>query len=310
MMSYDLFFCVPEGHARPAPEDVQAYFDARPLFDVGNREALYRNEDTRTLFRFTWGDEASDEARAIKTLRDAQRNHALSLLDVRFELHYARPRVYALEAEPELAAFASHFGLAVFDPQARGMGTGAYSREGFLRGWTHGNRAALAAAARSAPAPRVTLPAEVRERHWRWNLGRAELERALGPGVVVPLIAYVRHDARVCAAVIWGDASNIALPEVELILLARQAIAPRRYFLFRRPSAALIEASALAPHRTLGEEGSCAAGTYWLLRAKSPPRSLVRFFNAHPPFRAVPEGLPAESVFEAEEVLAVAPRAR
>lgn len=297
-MNHTLTFSVPEDATRPAMADVQAYFDARALYDVGNREALYRNTDTHTQFRFAWGDEALPETERMRRgTRDAARP-----LDVHFELPYLRPHVWALEATPEVAAFAAHFGLLVGEATRGAAAAQPFGEDSFVRAWTRGNHRTYREHQQRGGAPLVTLPRALRERHWRWNLQRSARAAALGAGVAIPPIAYVHHDDRLQAAVMWDDAQNIALPDVDLILLARQTIARRRYFLFRHPSAALVRTESLAPLLGLGEHVDDGGVRYWLLRAPKPPRRVIAFFNAQPPFTAVPQGVPAENVHEAEEV--------
>src|SRR6185295_3902350 len=91
-------------------------------------------------------------------------------------------------------------------------------------------------------------------RHWRWNYGRSDLEEQLGDEVFVPRITYVRRDGRVRSAAVWTDAIPIALPEVDLLLLVREELAPRKLLFLRgQPDLACAPWSELAPLLDVGE---------------------------------------------------------
>ncbi len=202
-MSYDLFLRARGG----APLDRDAFerfFRARRRYRVEAGHAQYENDDTGVYFSFD---------------HDAHGTVAFNLNDF-------RPHVFALEAEPELAAFVAAFDPAVEDPQVDGMGEGPYSAEGFLRGWSAGNRVAHRAFLEHGGdrSGLLTLPAATIERHWRWNLARAELSAELGDAVFVPKIRYFREHGRCVASVMWGDAVPIALPEVDRVVLVRDEL--------------------------------------------------------------------------------------
>jgi hypothetical protein len=149
---------------------------------------------------------------------------------------YFRPHVFGVEAEREVSAFVERFELDADDPQVGGMGRGAYSAEGFLRGYDDGNRAAheIFFAARSGAEPVHSLPRAALERAWRWNYCKgslqdrfASLERV--PCFVPRIILFDRPSGEwpVSTGVIWSDARPIAIPEVDLVILAAGGGRPR-----------------------------------------------------------------------------------
>ncbi len=55
-------------------------------------------------------------------------------------MSYFRPHVFGVEAVSEVEALVTAFQCDVQDDQVDGMGTGPFTREGFVRGWNAGNR--------------------------------------------------------------------------------------------------------------------------------------------------------------------------
>jgi hypothetical protein len=222
-VSYDLSFRVAAGRKPPSVDELKAFLRARPHYEVGGDQALYQNEDTGVYFLLDFGpsdDDPDDDSRA------ADRSVAVPLA---FHLNYNRPSVFALEAEPELAAIVGHFVLRVEDPQ-EGMADGTYSRDGFLEGWRAGNRLAVGAVGTADGAPPFQLPAAELERHWRWNLAVSALQAAPTTEGFVPRIAYLDEGGQIRSAVVWTDASPIALPMVDRVICFRRQLAPRRRF--------------------------------------------------------------------------------
>ncbi len=213
-MSYDLFF-------QPSPSLTKqaflAYFAARPLYRVEGDQAFYENPDTGVYFSFDWHAPAADESAEAHS-------------PVAFNLNYVRPHVFGLEAEPEVAAFVRHFGLGIDDPQTEGMGD-TYSAEGFLRGWNHGNRFGVrAVAGRFGPKGLLGVSESLIRNSWRWNLQRERLQAQLGEEIFVPKIMYLDVDGAVRTFAVWPDGCPVALPRVDLVVLARDRLVPWRVF--------------------------------------------------------------------------------
>lgn len=213
-MSYDLFFRPRAGRPMPTRE-LTAWFKSRPHYAVKNGQAVYENEDTGVYFVFDFPEATTGE----------------EVPSLAFNLNYARPACFALEAGPELDAIVGRFDFDVEDPQIDGMDEGPYMTEGFMRGWTAGNGFAVRTyqTDANARAELLTLPAATILRVWRWNLARKDLQARLGETVFVPKISYVVSTDRVQPAAVWADGIPITLPPVELLLLARDRLAPRRF---------------------------------------------------------------------------------
>lgn len=300
-MSYDLFFRTRAGRPPLTAEAFEAWFQGRPHYTVSGGEALYENESTGVYFSFNFASE--DEVEEEAEQEDAE-EEPLPRLDAAFNLNYHRPHVFALEAEPEVAAFIAHFELEVEDPQNSGMGSGPYSREGFLRGWNAGNvwsiRRATPMGEGWAPAAPLTLPSRDIERIWRWNHERAELQRQLGDAVFVPRISLMEEQGRLLTFAVWGDAIPIALPEVERVALVRDELA--RGWLFKRKETALVDAATVAtwvqafpmkgealPYRLVTYDGK-------------PPRELVRAVQQQPVLSGQMKLVAFDQVLDAELV--------
>jgi hypothetical protein len=256
-MSYDLFFHTPKGTPPLGRDAFEAYFSARAHYTVDDEGAWYQHEDTGVYFSFRWRDGSASAAT--------------------FNLNYFRPRVFGLEAEPEVSAFVSHFGLEIDDPQSEGMGSGPYSAEGFLRGWGAGNTAAHEILIQQGKTgePLLVLPRDVLERTWRWNRARGALQDRYGNSLFVPRISYFADAGRVLTFAVWTEASPIALPEVDLLMLVRDVGEPHQ-------SVAVVSAASLAsivesfPHQ---EDGALS---YRLLDYDLAPEQLVAAFNDAP----------------------------
>lgn len=195
-MTYDLFFR-PKNGKLPC-DDIMRYFSSRPNYCMEGGEAMFNNEDTGVYFRFMCPSLDEDP-------------------QVVFNMNYCRPHPFGLEAELEVAAFVKQFNLLVEDPQINGMGSGEYSREGFLSGWNGGNEVACKELT-NVPAHLegdFTLPYELMERCWAWNKARSSLQEQLkADDIFVPKIMFCLHQKQIKTFITWPDAIPIALSGV------------------------------------------------------------------------------------------------
>ena len=199
-MSYDLYF----RPTRPLDlDEVRAFFEERG-YKVTEGQAFFENESTGVYFGFD-----------------------ISAASVAFNINYYRPHVFGLEAAAELTSFVAKFGLEIEDPQMHGIGSGAYSAEGFLRGYNAGNELAHGVIASNEGVERpLALPAARNEGIWRWNYARDmivdELELELGevPPCFVPTVMMVVPEGTtdVKAIVVWDLQMAIAIPDVDLVV--------------------------------------------------------------------------------------------
>lgn len=289
-VSYDLYFRSPQGS--PTQEAFSHYFRPRPNYEVGENQAWYSNEDTGVYFSFEYTD--GDDAKP-----DEEEDPSLTPLS--FNMNYFRPHSFGLEAEPEVAAFVERFGLAVSDPQNEGMGDGEYSAAGFLRGWNAGNAFGYRAVLAQDPDEEVlTLPAARIETYWRWNRRVAERQEALGEQVFVPRIMFFDVDGAVRSAVAWTDGIPILLPEVDLVIVPREQLAPRRWL---RPKSDIVvfnwdEIRPLLRHARRAEE---ELPRYEFFH-EATPSEIEQLFRAKVQSDPLPRGVPIDQVLDEELV--------
>jgi hypothetical protein len=219
-MGYNLAFKARDPGKTISEEDYRAYFQQRPHYEIDGDMACYQNEDTGVYFWFDYDHDTDSRAEMAD----------LQLLPISFNLNFMRPHPFALEAEPEVAAFVRAFDLTVFDTDIDGMRDGEYSRDGFLRCWNTGNRLGCTAGrSQEEQASWLKLPAATLEACWRWNLELKAIQAELGKYVFVPLIKFINDAGTVRTASTWGDGIPTLLPVVDRIIVPREELAPRKW---------------------------------------------------------------------------------
>lgn len=286
-MSYDLFF-------RPRSSEIdeeafEQYFLSRPHYKVDLPQAWYQNEDTGVYFVFELKLEHEADA-------DEDDTSPVSL-----NINYFRPSYFILEAEPEVTAFVHAFDMTVSDPQMHGMGEREYNPALLKSGWNHGNDFGYSAILRE-PQNRSTvfsLPAAALMKAWSWNLGRHQLQNKLGDNVFVPRVLFVNIEGQAVTTAVWPDGIPIAVPEVDILLVPRKELAPRR-FLRRVEDRALVS---LNDARTVLEQhGKRRTGDILVLDYSSPPGEIVKYVQSLPADTRDIQGLAADQVLDREIV--------
>lgn len=259
-MSYDLFFRSRPGATPINADTFRDYFQPRRNVQMQGNRASYGNQDTGVYFSFELEADGSQD--------DAERS------DASFNLNYYRPHIFGLEAEGEVAGFVATFNPLIADDQINGMGDGVYTGEAFLKGWNTGNRLGYEAFASQprAQKPQLLTTSEI-ERTWRWNAGRQSRQQRAGDSVFVPKISFLLRPAGVMSFVTWPDAIPVNLPEVDLVMVAREEFAPWRFF-GRRLDVVMVEwadlLSLIAPFQK-EEDGT----VYYAMNYRKPPENLV-----------------------------------
>jgi hypothetical protein len=277
-MSYDLNFNF--GNNRPSPKELSGHFVRRPNYELTKGQVVYQNEKTGVYFIFNWkmpGDQEDDE--------DA---------DATFILNYFRPYIFALEAEPEVAAFIERFEPSIEDPQVDGM-EDTYSRDGFLRGWKSGNKFAcdgLKGGREGKKMAKQTLPAAEIERCWRWNLDLPKLDEEINADIFLPRIRPCLYEGKMVTAICWPEAVPIAIPEVDIVLVGRINLKGKEETL-------VMSYQSVVPHLEayLIRDG---AAPYRLLSYETPPQNLVDFFMSLPITKDKGKIIPVDDVLETE----------
>jgi hypothetical protein len=290
-MSYDLYFCLRSPDVRFRPEDFVAYFQARAHYEVNGSQAMYSNDDTGVYFIFDYMEE--DE------LADAADNVGNAQFPVMFNLNYFRPHPFGLEAQPEVAALVEQFDLTVSDPQASGMGDGEYSSEGFLRGWNAGNAFGCRAILSQDPKRQLpNLPFERLEAVWRWNLQRESRQNDVGQNVFVPRVSFFEMHGEISTGVVWTDGIPILLPTVDLMLVPRQRLAPRRWFR-RKDDVVVLTWQQLESIAQRFRKSAGPLDSYEVFYDETPD-DIVQVICEKPHFAALPNNVPFDQVLDRE----------
>lgn len=291
-MSYDLYFIPRKPETGLPVEQFFHWFRRRRNYTVNDTQAVYANESTGVYFSFEYFP-----ANSVEESWNGEEwgINDTSLLPFSFEINYFRPRVFALEAEPEVRAFVRHFDLLVEDPQINGMGYGEYSSEKFLAGWNTGNELVC----RSGDTGIHPLPPDVIRSAWEWNYGRESLlERYDRFDIAVPRILFVEYEGAVCTAAVWADGQPAALPVTDVLLLARDRLAPRRLFR-KKPDTAVVgwpEALAVLKGSASRKDG------YYLLDYERPGRELEAFIQQQDTFDGDLRVLSVDQVLDSDIV--------
>jgi hypothetical protein len=286
-MSYDLYFEARQPDPRLNAAAFEAYFRARPNYQMGKGQALYENQTTGVYFIVDIGDVDNEEEP--------------DLLPVSLNLNYFRPHIFGLEAELEIRNFVQHFGLRVSDPQIDGMSDGEYSTEKFLSGWNKGNEFGYSSfLAEPQEEPVLTLPGRRIEECWRWNFDRDGLQKRLGESVFVPQFMFLEREGAVKTMVVWPDAIPTALPTAELVVIPRKDILPKRFFRSREDMA-LVDWADVEPIIS-GFAINQGALPYRLLSYEEPSEEMLSALRAFPATDEPPEALPVDKILNAELV--------
>ena len=224
-MSHDIYFTKP----RISQKQFGDYFRSRCNYEVSESQAFYKNEDTGVYFMIDYNEPEEGDSETIDSTAS-------------LSVNYYRPHVFALEAVDEVSAFIEQFGFSIHDPQNEGMGTGPFSKSGYLRSWNHGNEFGYSAILRSEHPPEkvFTLPGERLETIWKWNLQNSSLQKSVSEDIFVSRILYMVVDERVVSVVVWPDAIVELIPKVDFLLVGRDELAPKPLFGSRNKDQILV----------------------------------------------------------------------
>ncbi len=224
-MHYDLYFAPRQSEVVFTPEEFDAYFRDRPHYSIMGTNAIYHNEDTGVQFLFVY-ERIECEDENLEAVEEDRSSVAS------FYMNYLRPHFFIREAIPEIEAFIDTFKMIVEDPHEGGMGRGDFSREIFIREWDRNNRQEYQAFLKQQGNQDsiYCYPTEELDRIWKWNQNRETYQDSLGEHIYVPLITFVSTKQGAKTVTAWTDAISIALPKVDIVLMPRQKLAPKRLF--------------------------------------------------------------------------------
>lgn len=225
------------GGDRPTSGEVEAFLRDRHWYDSRGTRATYVDDDTGVQFQLKWAENGDGTISRFE-----------------FRMSYVRPRFFALEAGSELNALVETFDLRVRDPDRSDDESGEFTVEGFLEGWSRGNRSAIESSEADSHHRRAKRSLLVDA--WRWNRSRRDYQTVLGEGIFVPSIRLVAEDGEIRRACAWPETIPYVLPAAaDLVLLsglehrglAREASELR--VVEREPLVELVEAHAEGTER-------------------------------------------------------------
>lgn len=211
-MSYDLFLRPKSGGL--SREKFSSYFQGRDKYNIEGLQAWYQNEATGVYFVFEYQEPEDGEA---------------DYFPIAFNMNYFRPTYFVKEAEPEVIDLISQFDLEVDDPQSNGMGSGEFSVEKFRSGWLCGNEFGYQSILKDHPEV-FCLPTEILDDFWLWNNNKESLQKEVADDMFVPSIMLLNYEGRVVTACVWPDAIPSIIPPVDILLIGRRELAPRKLF--------------------------------------------------------------------------------
>lgn len=212
-MSYDLFMKPRNGEI--SRKQFDSYFLGRKNYTLDGSQAWYQNEVTGVYFVFEYQEQADDDNEEY--------------FPIAFNMNYFRPTFFVKEAEPEVREFILEFDLKVDDPQTHGMGSGDFISEKFTSGWLYGNEFGYQSILKDHPQV-ISLPTEQLEAVWSWNIQKERLQEEVEEDVFVPSIMLLNYKGRAVTACVWPDAIPAIIPPVDILLIGRNELAPRRLF--------------------------------------------------------------------------------
>lgn len=210
-MSYDLFMKPQNGDF--SKEQFDSYFHGRKHYTLEDSQAWYQNEVTGVYFVFEYQEQDDDN----------------EYFPIVFNMNFFRPTFFVKEAEPEVREFISTFNLTVDDPQTHGMGSGDFNSEEFSSGWLYGNEFGYQSILEEHPDV-FCLPTEQLEAVWSWNIHKEILQEEVEDDVFVPSIILLNYKGKAVTACVWPDAIPSLIPPVDIVLIGRNELAPKRWF--------------------------------------------------------------------------------
>ena len=214
-MKYELFFkSADDGFNLEA---FQNYFDGLDHYNVEGFQAFYSNEDTGVYFVFSYLHEDGKGSYNVRS----EGVYRISL-----NLDYCVPAFFANEALYEVEALMNGAAMTMYDPQPDGVGLKGYDPEIMFESWIHQNEEAMKqwaieSALNGDNDEPIVAPYEWLHRVWLWNYTKVRMQQKLGDDIYVPAIKFLTDGEMVKVGVIWPDGKSIAIPKVDLVIVAR-----------------------------------------------------------------------------------------
>ena len=142
------------------------------------------------------------------------------------------------------------------------------------------------------------MPYSQIEALWRWNYNRERRQNELGELVFVPKIFCLDVGGEVRTGVTWGDGIPILLPVVDIVLVPRRRLAPRRWFQSKDDTIVLSWAE-LEPIVQRFQEMPGETPSYELFY-EATPADIEQVIRGKQPPTAKPKGVAFDEVLDRE----------
>lgn len=218
-MSFDLYFCSPDGR-RVDFDAVAAWAKKRGPFVRNPDQLWYSNEDTGVYFSL---DFEPDEP---ETPEDARVPEGVSDAGLSFNLNFNRPSFFGYEAMPYVEQLARRFDLRVFNPQSNApdFATEAEAKN-LTESWLDHNRRAILTLTEQEPtfANPFYMPLEHSLYLWRFRMAKEKLKLICGEELYLPRLAPVHQkDSKVVSrAFTCTQGVPTIVPESEWVFVVR-----------------------------------------------------------------------------------------
>lgn len=210
-MSFDLFFYKRKGSSI-TPADISAYLTQNlTIPDEGESQWLFENERTEAYYFFEKAEPGQNEDH-FETFEDT---------GFSFNLNYARPVFFGLEAFDFVTYFINDLDLYVINPQSTEETPYKPDKVELFETW---NKTNLYACSRFCNEQSVYLPAGQTNAIWVYNYNLRQMQYELGDGYFVSKIFFFKKSdgGTPVTLSIWTEHIPNVLPVTDYYLLARK----------------------------------------------------------------------------------------
>ncbi|HKR15292.1 MAG TPA: hypothetical protein VJT15_24715 [Pyrinomonadaceae bacterium] len=215
-MSFDLYFCRPDG-AIPSIPELKQYFSTIPFVEIndsadGGVQFWYQNEATGVYCDFSYSP------------LDANESEGCGSSGLSFNLNFVRPSFFAYETMPLVEAFCKHFNLTVEDSQEETIGPADAAQ--LIASWRSHNAMAMRSMVQLAKEEGMELhylPEQQTTEWWRYMSVKQALEEAVTEDIFVPSLMILQSPANKLFTVIaWPMGIAQFFPPCDYVYVERE----------------------------------------------------------------------------------------
>jgi len=190
-------------------------FSKRNNCRVDGERVIYENADTGVGFYYDYMPEEDKDASNVRS--DGVYRVALGI-------EYCQPAFFFVEALYELYDLIENHGFVLYDPQIeKKLTKKTFNDDDLFEGWRECNQDAVREYMMSL-GPEMddvpVMPYDAIRMMWEWNYYISSLREMLDEKMQIPTIQAVVLEDEDLTAVVWKDGGPIAIPYVDIIVLA------------------------------------------------------------------------------------------